>query len=372
MKIVHLTSVHPRGDTRIYIKECCSLANAGYDVSLVVADDKDDDLSGEVKIYDVGKVKGGSRLKRIFKTPQKVYKKALVLDADVYHFHDPELIPIGIKLKKKGKKVIYDVHEDVENQILSKEWIPKIFRKIISFSFWQYEKKVSKKFNYIAAATPFIRDKFLRINKKTVNINNYPLLEEFDFLSEIFWDKKDNKVCYIGGISKIRGVDCFVESLKYTLDDLSLSLVGSFENKKLFTSIRNKNTWNKVDYLGFLDRKGVVEVLKLSKAGLVTFLNEPNHINAQPNKIFEYMSATIPVIASDFPLWKQIVEGNKCGICVNPLNPKAIAEAINYIIKNPKEAEEMGQNGRKAVEEKYNWAIEERKLLGMYKNLQNK
>ena len=366
MKIAHLTSVHPRDDTRIYLKECCSLANAGYEVSLIVADDKGDNLLSKVKIYDVGKAKGG-RLKRIFKVPSKIYKKALKLDADVYHFHDPELIAIGIKLKKKGKKVIYDVHEDVERDILSKEWIPKIFRKIISFSFWQYEKKASKNFNYIAVATPFIRDKFLRINKKTVNINNYPLLEEFDLLSEIFWDKKDNKVCYIGGISKIRGVDCFVESLKYTLDDLSLSLVGSFENKKLFTSIRNKDTWNKVDYLGFLDRKGVVEVLKMSKAGIVTLYPVINYLESLPVKMFEYMSAGIPVIASDFPLWKQIVEGNKCGICVNPLNPKAIAEAINYIIENPKEAEEMGQNGRKAVEEKYNWAIEGQKLLNFYK-----
>ncbi|MBD3768073.1 MAG: glycosyltransferase, partial [Gammaproteobacteria bacterium] len=103
--------------------------------------------------------------------------------------------------------------------------------------------------------------------------------------------------------------------------------------------------------------------------GLVTFLPAPNHIDAQPNKMFEYMSAGLPIITSIFPLWREIVEGNQCGLCVDPLDPQAIGEAIQYLIDNPVEAEQMGKNGRQAVEQKYNWTIEEQKLLDLYAGL---
>jgi glycosyltransferase involved in cell wall biosynthesis len=88
--------------------------------------------------------------------------------------------------------------------------------------------------------------------------------------------------------------------------------------------------------------------------------------------MFEYMSASLPLITSNFPFWKEIVEGNNCGICVNPLNPQEIADAIKYIINNPKEAEKMGKNGRDAVEKKYNWTIEEIKLFKVYESIVNK
>jgi glycosyltransferase involved in cell wall biosynthesis len=109
-----------------------------------------------------------------------------------------------------------------------------------------------------------------------------------------------------------------------------------------------------------------------SKAGVVTFLPAPNHIDSQPNKMFEYMSAGLPIITSNFPLWKEIVEGNSCGICVNPLESKEIAEAIEYIVSHPKGAEQMGQNGKRAVLEKYNWQVEEKKLFEVYEELINR
>jgi glycosyltransferase involved in cell wall biosynthesis len=92
----------------------------------------------------------------------------------------------------------------------------------------------------------------------------------------------------------------------------------------------------------------------------------PNHIDAQPNKMFEYMSAGLPLIASDFPLWREIVEGNDCGVCVDPADPAAIAEAIDRLVENPDLARRMGENGQRAVHERYNWAIEEKKLLALY------
>jgi glycosyltransferase involved in cell wall biosynthesis len=127
--------------------------------------------------------------------------------------------------------------------------------------------------------------------------------------------------------------------------------------------------WKSVKFLGYLNREDVNKILSESKVGLVTLHPIPNYLESLPVKMFEYMSAGIPVVASDFPLWKEIIEGNKCGICVDPLNPKEIAKAVNYIIDNPKEAQKMGENGKKAVENKYNWKIEEKKLLNLYKGI---
>ncbi|MFA7567584.1 MAG: glycosyltransferase, partial [Alkalispirochaeta sp.] len=127
--------------------------------------------------------------------------------------------------------------------------------------------------------------------------------------------------------------------------------------------------WKHVDFHGWLDRLGVRAILEQSTAGLVTFHPLPNHTDAQPNKMFEYMAAGIPVIASNFPLWREIIEGNQCGICVDPLNPEEIAKAIDYLVTHPQEAAELGQNGRQAVEKKYNWHQEEVKLLQLYSAL---
>ena len=364
-KVVHLTSAHPRFDTRIFIKMCSSLASHGYDVSLVVADGMGDEVKNGLTIFDVGANIGG-RLSRMTKTVKRVLEKAKELDADIYHLHDPELMPAGLKLKKLGKKVIFDAHEDLPKQLLGKPYLIKPVKLLLSKMLSWYEQSTCPKFDAIIAATPFIRDKFLQINPNTLDINNFPLLDELANTSD--WASKADEVAYVGGIAKNRGIEEMLAALHYT-KGVRLNLAGKFSEKDLEKKIKSHTNWSKVNELGFLDRQQVNEVLALSRAGLVTFLSSPNHIDAQPNKMFEYMSAGIPVIASNFPLWKEIIEGNKCGICVDPLAPQAIGEAIQYLVNHPQEAEEMGKNGRHAVETQYNWSIEKKKLYRVYDNL---
>lgn len=363
-RVVHLSSAHPRYDVRIFVKMCQSLSK-DHRVSLVVADGRGDEIKEGVSIFDTGAQSGG-RLSRMTHTVKKVYRKALELDAALYHLHDPELLPIAVKLKRRGKLVIFDAHEDLPKQLLGKPYLHPLARIFLSKVIAQYEKWVCPKLDTVIGATPIISAKFNRFCKRSENINNYPLLNE---LSRVTGEKlKRDEVAYVGGISEIRGIKPLVKSMG-KVKGVRLNLVGNFGSKRLEDEVKSFQEFNLVNELGFKSREEVAEILSRSRAGIVTFLASPNHIDAQPNKMFEYMSTGLPIITSNFPLWEDIVEGNDCGICVDPENVEELAKAIQYLNDNPIEAERLGENGRKAVVEKYNWEKEEVKLRALYKEL---
>lgn len=361
-KVCHMTTVHPPLDVRIFHKECKTLANNGYDVTLIAQNDSDCIVDG-VKIRALPRVK--DRRRRMMYLPRLVFKLALEEDADVYHFHDPELIPVGLALKERGKKVIYDVHEDIPRQILNKPYLSRNAAKIISNVFEKFENSSARKFDFVITPRENVRERLANMHANVVVVNNYPVLDEMSDLPD--WDERANDAAYIGAISKDRGILEMIEAIE--MADCTLHLAGVFQEETVRKTAESLPGWRKVVYYGYADRDLVKKILGRIRIGLATLHPIPNYVDERPTKLFEYMAAGVPVISSDFPLCKEVVEENHCGICVNPLNPVEIAVAINYLLSHPDESSQMGQNGRYAVMKKYNWEIESQKLLNIYGEL---
>ena len=367
IKVCHLSSAHHRFDTRIFYKQCQSLASDNRLVSLVIADGLGNEIKDDISIFDVGKQK--NRFRRIFRTTNDVYKKALELNCDIYHFHDPELIKTGLKLKKAGKKVIFDIHENIALQILSKEYIPKTLRKIISKIYRLYEIKKLKKFDALIIAEHSYKKYYSSLNKNLVTVLNMPKIDHLKkFYSE---NRTKNEIFYIGGISNNRGFDVLIQSLKILklkIPDIFAHFIGPFA-KTLIDNEQLKEIKANFKLYGSLPLIEGLKYSQNSKIGLSILKPISNYTQSYSTKIFEYMAIGLPVITSNFKLYKDIIDENNCGICVDPENPNEIAKAIEFILTNPEKAKEMGHNGRCLVKEKYNWKNEEFKLINIYKTL---
>jgi glycosyltransferase involved in cell wall biosynthesis len=363
MKICHITSAHPTFDIRIFHKECTSLAEAGFEVSLVCTSTKDNTFYEKgVKIIQV-QTDSKSRFYRMVASVNQVYKAAILENADAYHLHDPELIRLIPKFKKLQKIVVFDAHEDLPGQILGKHYIPRMFRITISKFIKLIQRKYIPKANALITAVESNSLKMNLLNRKIVTINNYPINTEFN----TFNYKNSKNVCYIGSIAIVRGIKEAIQSV--SLANTKLLLAGPFSPQSLLLDLQKMPSWQYVDYYGIADRKTLVKILENSALGIANLHNLASFIDNPATKIFEYMAAGLPVIASNFPLWKTIIEGNNCGICIDPTNVEQIVEAINTILANPDKARIMGENGRKAFLEKYNWEAEKPKLINLYKEL---
>lgn len=342
------------------------MARQGYKVTLIVPHQGDE---RENHVHVRALPKPGSRLERMSCTVIRILCVAVAENAGIYHFHDPELIPVGMLLKLLGKRVVYDVHEDLPRQILNKYWIPAWLRGFIANAAEMVENACAYVFDGIVAATPAIAGRFPA--NKTATVQNFPVIGEMASGKDRPYAGRAHMIAYVGSIGEIRGIRKMVQAMALLPQgrDARLLLAGSFRPSRLEAEVKQLPGWSRVSFLGWQPRHEVRNLLAQSRVGLVLFHPTPNHTQAQPNKLFEYMSAAIPVIASDFPLWREIVNESGCGMVVDPLDIHAVAEAIEWLLAHPREAEAMGRRGQEAVRKKYNWNAEAIKLLEMYKRL---
>lgn len=364
---IHLTSTHRPFDTRVFQKECRSLAKAGYRVTLVVPHTQDEVVDG-VQIRAVPRpANGRERLKR---TTRLVYKAALQENRDaIFHFHDGELLPFMLLLKLRGRRVIYDAHEDSPRQMLYQHWIPRLLRRPIGLFMWMLEWIAGRMLDHVIAAEPIIADYFPP--KKVSLVRNYPMLEEFSACQNVPYASRPPHIGFAGGISAVRGITELVDALGRVDASTRLQLAGTFYPTTLQTSVEQMSGWARVDFKGWIDRTGLINLLSGVRVGVITRHPIDRHLSAFPTKLFEYMAAGLPVVVSDLPTIRPIVERHACGLLVDPLKPEDVAAGLQTLLNDPELAEQMGQRGYKAITEHYNWDNEVKTLLAVYQRIEN-
>lgn len=365
MQVCHFTSVHSANDVRIFHKECVSLGRSGFDVHLVAKGHLENN-SLSVTHHACSDFQNKNRFLRMLLYSNKIFRTAKKLNADIYHFHDPELLPYGLMLKLLGKKVIYDAHEDLPRDILGKTWIPKNLRYITAKIVELIENFIARRLDCVVTSTPHIRDRFITAKCNALDLNNYPDLNELLLSSEYAPDLENPVVCYLGLIAENRGIRTLLQAVKTA--NIKLRLAGRIVSNDLKQLINDPKYSQHVEYLGEIKREDLKGFFNNCLAGIVTLHPEESFLTSQPIKMYEYMSAGLPVIASDFPIWKKLLEDNKCGYVVDPLNPNMIADCIKLILSDPKLANVMSQNGQEIIKNRYNWNKESQKLIKLYQN----
>lgn len=362
IRICHLTSVHQDGDVRIFHKMAKTMTN-DFEVHVVVPNTKSRIDEG-VTIHSF-EAETKNRKIRMQKTVNQVLEVARLVNADIYHLHDPELLRLSSKLKVNGSKVIFDSHEDVPKQIMDKNWIPWILRRFISIFYLQYERYYSKMLDGVISVTPTICARFNKLNSKVALIQNFPLAHEFPAVD--FSKKKSNEFCYIGGLYESRGIREVVLAMENI--EGHLHLAGSFDDPVLQKELEQSKAWQKVTMHGQIKRDQIQKLLEKCAVGIVTLHPTPSYKEAYPIKMFEYMASGCAILASDFPLYRLLLGDDTCGRFVDPKRVAQIEQALNDFIENPTQSRQYGQNARKLFEKKYNWAEEAHKLRIFYQTL---
>lgn len=365
-KVCHITSAHNRYDQRILHKECLSLHEAGYEVILLVNDEKMNEKFKGVEIKSTRKNYKNKRVKRMTLGVQVLYKMAKTEKADVYHFHDPELMFVAKRLKKMGGFVIFDCHENYYEQILQKNYIPRFFRKIIASCYKKYESSVLRKIDGVIFPVQMEELDFDKRAKRVAYVNNVPRLDE---LPSVNADLKGKKICYTGGLTYNRGVMHLAKAAKRA--DVQLHLAGTFESEEIKKCVMNDE--NHVYYEGVLSRTEIYELYQKCAIGMSTLLKVGQYSNLQnlPTKVYEYMAMGMPVILSDIPYNRKMVETYHFGLVVDPQNVEEIANSIKFLLNNPSVMKSMGEKGKELIRSKWNWSIEKNNLLCLYKELGN-
>lgn len=354
---------HRASDSRIFQKEARSLAAAGFDVTFVVPHDKDEERDG-VKILAVPRFPKG--WKKLITSPWLVYKRALKLDKhSIFHLHDSELLWIGVLMKLRGRRLIYDAHEDTPEQITYQHWIPKFFRKPYAWFYYLLENVCGRWFEHIIVAEPVIA-KYFPVSKTTL-IRNFPIVSQFPEPTRDYSLRSKN-VIYVGLLSRPRGAVEMAEAgrIAKASVDLKMIFAGDFSPLSLRDEIVNHYP---VEYIQWMEFPKIIQLMMDSRIGMIIPHPIKRYTTNYPIKLFEYMAAAIPVIAPKVGESATFVREANSGMLVDPLNPNEIAGAIQHLLANPDEAAKMGQRGRQLVLEKYNWEKEAGTLIDLYKRL---
>ncbi|KUO72800.1 MAG: glycosyltransferase WbuB [Desulfosporosinus sp. BRH_c37] len=370
MKVCILTTAHSPFDERIFHKEAKSLAEAGYEVVIVAPHEKSEVKEG-IRIQAVAPL--SSRKDRIWRL-KSIYRIALQENADIYHFHDPDLIPVALWLtRKRCKPVIYDVHEYYGDSLLTRYWLPRPLRKFVARTVDRVEKWASRSFAGIITVNGHMAELFRLENPEGEILHNYPLKRQFEFPRPV--NVKPPVILYLGGINRERGLEVILRAMplvRRKYPEAVCELVGPAETVDLGPEFADLAPWleqGNIRLRGKIAYEHVPNILALSSIALVPLLPTLNYRKAIPVKLLEYMAAGLPVIGSRFGYIEEIITKNQCGLLIEPGDPDSLAKAICALLENPKDTLTQGQNGWDAFQREYTWEKEQSKLLTLYERI---
>lgn len=372
-KICHIISGYHRTDARVFQRQCKSLFIAGFDVSLLTNDGEPQETIDGMVVYSCKK-HFSNRLMTLFFAYQQFKSEALEINADIYVLHSPELIPLAFKLQKHGKKIVYDAHEDLPQHILEKEWIPKFFKKPLSKVVEFYMNRKLSSFDYIITPHHHVLEKLKKINKNSDLITNFPIINNSEKHLFNEFSKRDNNICYTGTVYRYSNQECILNALT-NIEKVNYQIAG-FMDEFLHNKLSKHKSFNKINYWGRIPWNELNDFYNKSIIGVVIYDYKLNlgwkRGSYGTNKLFEYMEAGLPIICTDYVLWKNIVDKYDCGIYVQPNNSIQVENAIKKLLGNKSLAYKMGQNGRNAVLSEFNWSSQEKILLKIFNQIKLK
>jgi glycosyltransferase involved in cell wall biosynthesis len=369
-KVCVLTTVHHAYDGRIYHKQCKTLRNAGYEVTLIAPMPENIKKNDDIKLIPISKPK--IEWKRFLRT-FSIIRLAIQTKADIYHFHDPELLPISVFLRiLTGKPVIFDVHEHYPNAIMSKKYLKNWMKKPIRYIYEIIERICLMFLSGVIYTTDEIGTRYKKY--RSCKIENYPLPNMFRNID--LTKKNPNLILYLGGITPIRGVSELIDGFNLVAkkhNEAKLLFVGAFEDKSFEMEIKEKikklQLENRVEFKGKVPYEKIRNYLEKASIGIIPYLPVPNHLVCLPNKLFEYLAAGVVPVASHFAHYHKVIDESKSGLTINPTDPNSIKKAILELLENNEKTQKMAKNGYIAFNKFFNWEKEGEKLLSFYKKL---
>ncbi|GAB3641896.1 glycosyltransferase [Spirosoma arcticum] len=363
-RILHISTAHQPQDPRIVFKQCQTLSDQ-HEVFCAIphADPAIAPTIRFVRLPFFRRV-----VWRALITGPYILMRCLWLRPAVVHIYVPELIPVALIFQLFGANVIYEVQEN----LFKKMHLKHLNRGYLLECFFRWFDALARRRFYLVFTEHRYLDTYTNLTKPHAVIYNYPLLPFLDPFRQPYQPNLSQPVFfYIGWLSFERAFDTLVNGLallRETHPTFVMHLFGqrTFSDRDLehlpnFDAVRDN-----VHFYGYTDQRRAFPYAAQATAGLALLKPIGDYPDSYTTKLFEYMALGLPVITSDFPLYRDVVERHHCGFCVSPYDPKQLTAAMIYLIEHPAEAHAMGERGRLAVEQTYNWATEARKLIDLY------
>jgi glycosyltransferase involved in cell wall biosynthesis len=369
MRVCHVISGYFRNDARVFLRQCLSLKRAGYEVSIVTNDGEPDEILEGIAIVSCRL--RWPRWKVLAAAKHQFMDEVVRADADVYQLHSPELLPLVKPLKRLRKAVVYDAHEDLPRHMLEKEWVPSLFRRPLGFAAEQYFSRVLKQVDEVVTPHSHVVDHLQRTVGRGTLVANFPLVQDPPSVTEAAFAARPATICYTGTVYAYSNQEATLDALS-GLPGVRYRVAGQI-GEAHWQALKQFPAAGQMEFLGRVGQAELRALYTSCVAGLAIYdykLNLGYKLGSYgTNKVFEYMEAGLPLICTDYTLWQDIVDRYECGVCVSPGSVEEIRAAIAYVVSDRARAFRMGQNGRRAVLEEFNWTSEERKYLAVFQRI---